>query len=123
MNTATGSTPSRASGALLCLTLLLAACGGDSSSQPQPPATPTPAPTSAGPTPTAGPVAAMRLGATGTVTSVNTREWIAVYRPTPGIIGQGEIVLPPDAAPDAGPVPVVGCPWMPPIDPSCEQRG
>jgi hypothetical protein len=103
--------------------LLAAACGSSSSFQPLPSPTATPAPTFAGPTPTAGSVAAMRLGAIGTVTSVNTREWIAVYRSTPLPIGQGQIILPPDAGPDAGPVPVVGCPWMPPIDPACEQRG
>lgn len=126
MSPATGSTARRASGALLSMTLLLAAaCGsGSSSSQSVPSPTATPTATPAGPTPTAGSVAAMRLEATGTVTSVNTREWIAVYRSTPGGIGQGTIVLPPDAGPDAGPVPVVGCPWMPPmIDPSCEQLG
>lgn len=117
-------TSRRASGALLWVTLLVAAaCGGGSSSQSQPPATPTPAPTSAGPTPTAAPIAAMPLDAAGTVTSVNRREWIAVYRSAPGVIGQGVIVLPPDAGPDAGPLPVPGCRWLPELDPSCEQQG
>lgn len=120
MSTRTGFAPDRTSGALLAMALLLAAaCGGGSSSQPPP----TPAPTAAGPTPTAAPVAAMRLDADGRVTSVNRREWIAIHRSTYDEIGEGRIVLPPDAGPDAGPLPVPGCRWLPEVDPSCEQLG
>lgn len=128
MITSMNFTPLRAALGLLGLTLLLAAaCGGGSSSQSLPPPTPTPgptpAPTPAGPTPTAAQIAAMPLDADGTVTSVNRREWIAVHRSAPFPIGQGVIVLPPDAGPDAGPLPVPGCRWLPEVDPACEQQG
>lgn len=65
----------------------------------------------------------MRLDADGMVTSVNRREWIAIYRSAPGVIGQGVVMLPPDAGPDAGPLPVVGCRWLPEPDPACQQQG
>lgn len=114
----------RVARALLRMAVLLAAaCGSGSSSQPLPPPTPTPVPTAAGPTPTAAPIAAMPLDAFGTVTSVNRREWIAVHASAPFPIGKGAIVLPPDAGPDAGPLPVPGCRWLPEVDPACEQLG
>ena len=90
------------------LALALTACG-PSGSEPGPTPTATPVPT---PSATAGPpahIAAMALGVPGQVTSVNAREWIAVvdHFINPDV---GRIVLPPDAGPDAGPLPVPGCP-------------
>lgn len=104
--------------AIVCLTIVAAACGDGGGGPPRPTPTPTPI------TPTPGSVAAMRLDAPGVVTSVNTREWIAVVDPEAyGQVGQGRIVLPLDAGPDAGPVPRPGCRWTPPLDPECQPDG
>jgi len=58
--------------------------------------------------------------------SVSPREWISlVYvlgSPTEGTARYARVVLPPDAGPDAGPLPVPGCP-LGEASPECEDAG
>jgi hypothetical protein len=59
----------------------------------------------------------MTVAERGTVQAVNAREWVEVLS-TPSYVRSGKIVLPPDAGPDAGPIPSLGCP-LSPQDPNC----
>lgn len=94
--------------------------GGTSGPTPTPAPTPTPVVT---PTPVPVTLAPMALAASGRVNGVNAREWIpVVQRHSLGFVEDGVIVLPPDAGPDAGPIPVPGCPLSPP-DPACVADG
>jgi hypothetical protein len=126
--TRTGAAPTLI--ALLCSLAL--ACGGGSSGSSAP--TPTPAPTGAPtptpaeePTPTPSPsgptaIVPMSLGAFGRAAGVNAREWILILTQTPRGGQEGRVVLPPDAGPGAGPLPVLGCPLGAP-DPECAVDG
>jgi hypothetical protein len=99
----------------LTAALLLALAGCGPSTGDAPPG-PTPAPTGSGaptPVPTfAAPseIAPMVLAPAGIrATSVSPREWITIT--VPGTFDDETVLaLPPDAGPDAGPLPVPGCP-------------
>ena len=109
-----GRAPSLPQVLLAVLNVTLVACGNDH--QPLGPQ-PTPRPTQTSfatprPTQTGAPtLPAMKLGETGRATSVNGREWIVVRSsPAGAVLGfQTAVVLPPDAGPDAGPLPELAC--------------
>ncbi len=114
--------------ALLCSLAL--ACGGSSSGSsaptPAPPVVPTPTPNEE-PTPVPSPsgptaIVPMSLGAFGRTAGVNAREWILILTQVPRGGEEGRVVLPPDASPGAGPLPVLGCPLGAP-DPQCAVDG
>jgi hypothetical protein len=118
--------------ALVCLSAVLAACGssglGSMPSSTATPVQPTPRPTTtSGSVPTPSPVpgiVAMPLAtpvvdahAFVRVDGVNTREWISAQFTAPSFVTDA-ILLPTDAGPDAGPLPVPGCPLIAP-SPDC----
>ena len=107
------------------LAALALGCGGGSDGDgpagptPTPARTPTPVVT---PTPVPVVLAPMALAASGTVRGVNARESIAVVQRRPTAASrQGVILLPPDAIPTPGHIPVLGCPLSPP-DPAARRR-
>ncbi len=121
--------------AVVLLAALVAACGGDGGNGggaptptpgETPGVTPTAAPTGA-PTPgTIAQIAPMILRAPGAMPlgfarGVNAREWIAIFAVRNGSPST-HVVLPPDAGPDAGPLPVPGCPLGAGSD-ACELAG
>ena len=108
------ATPGRL--AIVLLALLAASCGNSSDT---PPPTPVPTPTSA-----PQPIAAMPLAVAGNLVGVNRREWIVVVRAAGGGNADplGTVVLPPDAGPGAGPLPVPGCPLLD-APPGCTAQG
>jgi len=75
---------------------------------------PTPAPT-AEPTPSAAPepvrIGAMQLGDQGRATGVNSHQWVSVVMDQPNsmVSVSGELLLPPDAGPQAMPPPELPC--------------